>query len=122
MRQRRLIPGLIPLDQDEEAEFERLMAFEDDEDEDAPPPTTRAGQDEQTLSSAHIVQSYTAILILGLLSDDFTRLDRTGLLRFIARCQCPDGSCVFCVPKLRRKRTLIFARRHLKVLAIPWCA
>lgn len=85
------MPGAIPLSLDEEEEFARLMAFEDDED-DAPPPA--AAQDEQSFSPAHIIQSYTALLILGLLSDDYSSLDRAGLLRFVARCQCSDGSSV----------------------------
>ncbi|KAL8278938.1 hypothetical protein RQP46_008607 [Phenoliferia psychrophenolica] len=86
-----VIPGEIPLSSTEEEEFARLMAFDDqDEDEDRPPDAPQA--EEQVLSPAHIVQSYTALLILGLLSDDYSRLDREGLLRFVARCQCPDGS------------------------------
>jgi hypothetical protein len=43
----------------------------------------------------HIIQSYTALLILALLDDDFSRLNRRGLLEFIGACQNADGSCVF---------------------------
>ncbi|KAM0752206.1 terpenoid cyclases/Protein prenyltransferase [Meredithblackwellia eburnea MCA 4105] len=53
-----------------------------------PPPTTSSSD----FSPAHLIQSYTALLILGMLGDDFTRLDRAGLLRFLARCQGGDGS------------------------------
>lgn len=77
----------IPLNDEEAEEFARLMAFPDDVD-DLPP----RGAEESPLSPAHLIQSYTALLVLALLSDDFTRLDRQALLRFVARCQNDDGS------------------------------
>jgi geranylgeranyl transferase type-1 subunit beta len=40
----------------------------------------------------HIIQSYTALLILALLDDDFSRLNRRGLLDFIGACQNADRS------------------------------
>ncbi|BGP39874.1 geranylgeranyl transferase type-1 subunit beta [Rhodotorula kratochvilovae] len=45
-----------------------------------------------SLDNPHIIQSYTALLILGLLDDDYSRLDREGLVRFIGACQNEDGS------------------------------
>jgi len=38
--------------------------------------------------------TYTAILSLALLRDDFTRLDRKGLKAFISGCQTSKGSFV----------------------------
>ncbi|GAA6049663.1 hypothetical protein JCM3770_005059 [Rhodotorula araucariae] len=51
-----------------------------------------AGSAAATLDNPHIIQSYTALLILGLLDDDYSRLDRQGLVRFIGACQNGDGS------------------------------
>lgn len=68
------------------------MAFpDDDESDDDVVDATRYGI-EAPLSPANLIQSYTALLLLGILGDDFRRLDRTGLLRFIARCQNRNGS------------------------------
>lgn len=77
----------ISLNDEEEEEFARLMAFPDDKDN-LPPPTA----EESPLSPANLIQSYTALLILALLSDNFARLDQQALLRFVARCQNDDGS------------------------------
>jgi geranylgeranyl transferase type-1 subunit beta len=68
------------------------MAFEDDDDEDGLSPSRPTAEPETALSPANIIQSYTALLILGILSDDYSRLDRASLLRFVARCQNNDGS------------------------------
>lgn len=72
------------------------MAFPDSDDEDpqhgegsALPSASTA---ESTYCPPNLIQSYTALLILGILDDDFTRLNRAGLLRFVARCQINDGS------------------------------
>ncbi|TFK70535.1 terpenoid cyclases/Protein prenyltransferase [Pluteus cervinus] len=40
----------------------------------------------------HIIMTYTALLCLAILRDDFSRLDRTGLTTFIRACQREDGS------------------------------
>uniref|UniRef100_A0A8H7Y401 Prenyltransferase alpha-alpha toroid domain-containing protein n=2 Tax=Psilocybe cubensis TaxID=181762 RepID=A0A8H7Y401_PSICU len=40
----------------------------------------------------HIIMTYTALLSLAILRDDFTRLDRPGLLKFLRACQRGDGS------------------------------
>ncbi|CDR44778.1 hypothetical protein NBRC10512_005877 [Rhodotorula toruloides] len=45
-----------------------------------------------SLDPPNLIQTYTALLILGLLDDTFERLDRQGLLRFIGACQTSDGS------------------------------
>ncbi|GAA5842543.1 hypothetical protein JCM11251_004900 [Rhodosporidiobolus azoricus] len=60
-----------------------------------PSTTTTTSSSLPTFSSVdypHVIQSYTALLILGLLDDDFSRLDRQGLLDFVGRCQNEDGS------------------------------
>jgi prenyltransferase beta subunit len=78
----------VPLDEEEAKEYAALMAFEDEEED---------GEEEggtSVLAPANLIQSYTALLNLGLLGDDFSKLDRLGLLRFVARCQNSDGSFV----------------------------
>ncbi|KAF9568753.1 terpenoid cyclases/Protein prenyltransferase [Agrocybe pediades] len=40
----------------------------------------------------HIIMTYTALLSLAILRDDFSRLDRSGLLEFLRACQRDDGS------------------------------
>ncbi|GAA5876600.1 hypothetical protein JCM8547_002419 [Rhodosporidiobolus lusitaniae] len=45
-----------------------------------------------SLDRAHVIQSYTALLILAILDDDFSRLDQHGLLDFVGSCQNEDGS------------------------------
>ncbi|KAG7088839.1 hypothetical protein E1B28_012794 [Marasmius oreades] len=40
----------------------------------------------------HLVTTYTALLSLSILRDDFSALDRQGLLRFLKVCQTEDGS------------------------------
>ncbi|GAA5949163.1 hypothetical protein JCM3775_001153, partial [Rhodotorula graminis] len=44
------------------------------------------------LDPPHLIQTYTALVILGLLDDDYARLRRQDLARFIGACQNPDGS------------------------------
>ena len=39
----------------------------------------------------HIIMTYTAILSLAVLRDDFSRLDRPGIVAFLHSCQRPDG-------------------------------
>ncbi|KAG5731879.1 Geranylgeranyl transferase type-1 subunit beta, partial [Termitomyces sp. T112] len=43
----------------------------------------------------HLIMTYTALLSLAIFRDDFSRLDRKGLLAFIRTCQRDDGS--FCI-------------------------
>ena len=35
--------------------------------------------------------TYTALMSLAILRDDFTKLDRSGILRFVRSCQRDDG-------------------------------
>ena len=39
----------------------------------------------------HIIVTYTALLSLAILRDDFSKLDRPGLLTFLRACQREDG-------------------------------
>ncbi|KAG6808276.1 hypothetical protein H0H92_004671, partial [Tricholoma furcatifolium] len=39
----------------------------------------------------HLIMTYTALLSLAIFRDDFTQLDRKGLLTFIRACQRNDG-------------------------------
>lgn len=40
----------------------------------------------------HLIMTYCALLLLAMLRDDFSRLDRPGLIKFLRTCQKPDGS------------------------------
>ncbi|KIY52428.1 terpenoid cyclases/Protein prenyltransferase [Fistulina hepatica ATCC 64428] len=40
----------------------------------------------------HIIMTYTALLTLSILHDDFSRLDRPGIALFLSSCQREDGS------------------------------
>jgi hypothetical protein len=40
----------------------------------------------------HLIMTYCALLLLSMLRDDFSRLDRPGLIKFLRTCQKPDGS------------------------------
>jgi len=39
----------------------------------------------------HIITTYAALLSLAILRDDFTRLDRQGMVAFLRSCQRQDG-------------------------------
>jgi geranylgeranyl transferase type-1 subunit beta len=39
----------------------------------------------------HMITTYTALLSLSILRDDFSRLDRPGLLKFLRASQKEDG-------------------------------
>ena len=43
--------------------------------------------------------TFSAILSLAILRDDFKRLDRPGLRTFLRRMQQPDGRFSICFPK-----------------------
>ena len=47
---------------------------------------------QDTHNPAHLPSTYTAILVLGLLRADFSRLNVDGLQQFLHACQEPDGS------------------------------
>lgn len=72
------------------------MAFEDEDDEDEDDEELNAIPSwlKQDINPPNLIQSYTALLNLGLLSDDYARLNWKGLLGFVKRCQNEDGSCV----------------------------
>ncbi|KAJ7252752.1 terpenoid cyclases/protein prenyltransferase alpha-alpha toroid [Mycena haematopus] len=40
----------------------------------------------------HLVMTYTALLTLAILRDDFSKLDRAGLVKFVRACQRDNGS------------------------------
>ncbi|KAJ7162927.1 terpenoid cyclases/protein prenyltransferase alpha-alpha toroid [Mycena filopes] len=50
--------------------------------------SSSGGQD----AAPHIIMTYTALLSLSMLRDDFSRLNHQGLARFVASCQNNDGS------------------------------
>ncbi|GAA5980547.1 hypothetical protein JCM11641_006676 [Rhodosporidiobolus odoratus] len=56
------------------------------------PARTAAPASFSSFDTPHIIQSYTALLNLALSGDSFERLNRQGLLSFLASCQNADGS------------------------------
>lgn len=56
----------------------------------------------------HLIMTYTSLMSLAILRDDFTRLDRAGILRFVRSCQQDDGRYVslFSVPSYSSTDTL----------------
>jgi geranylgeranyl transferase type-1 subunit beta len=42
----------------------------------------------------HVIMTYTALLALAILRDDFSSLDRSGLMTFLRACQREDGRFV----------------------------
>ncbi|KAG2009804.1 geranylgeranyltransferase type I [Coprinopsis cinerea AmutBmut pab1-1] len=42
--------------------------------------------------SPHVIMTYTALLSLAMLRDDFSKLNRAGIIKFLRNCQRPDGS------------------------------
>ncbi|EIN12322.1 terpenoid cyclases/Protein prenyltransferase [Punctularia strigosozonata HHB-11173 SS5] len=51
-----------------------------------------AGAEYGEYDAPHLIMTYAALLSLAILRDDFARLDRPGLVRFLAACQREDGS------------------------------
>lgn len=47
---------------------------------------------ETSESAPQLIMTYTALLSLAMLRDDFSRLDRSGLISFLKACQNEDGS------------------------------
>jgi geranylgeranyl transferase type-1 subunit beta len=43
-------------------------------------------------NAPHIIMTYAALSSLAILRDDFSRLDRSGILKFLRACQRKDGS------------------------------
>ena len=46
---------------------------------------------ETSESAPQLIMTYTALLSLAMLRDDFSRLDRSGLISFLKACQNEDG-------------------------------
>ena len=46
--------------------------------------------------TGHLVMTYTALLCLSILRDDFSKLDRQGIVRLLRSCQQEDGRYAFC--------------------------
>lgn len=73
------------------------------------------------LDPANLIQTYTALVILGLLDDDYARLRPHDLARFVGACQNPDGSCVSPPPGRRDESDRVTDDVPLaqQVLAVP---
>lgn len=50
---------------------------------------------ESEFDTPHMIATYTALISLAILRDDFTRLDRRGLVAFLRSSQQEDGRFVF---------------------------
>ena len=55
-------------------------------------PDCQAAQD---ADPPHLIMTYTALLALAILRDDFTRLDRKGLVALLRQTQTKDGRYAF---------------------------
>ncbi|KAL7279666.1 hypothetical protein ACG7TL_006073 [Trametes sanguinea] len=55
-------------------------------------PEDFSGTPSSDYDNPHLVMTYTALLSLAILRDDFSKLDRKGILRFLGACQQQDGS------------------------------
>ncbi|KAJ6581449.1 terpenoid cyclases/protein prenyltransferase alpha-alpha toroid [Mycena capillaripes] len=80
----------------------------------------------------HLVMTYTALLTLAILRDDFSNLDRAGLVKFIRACQRDDGSfsivpgngetdlrtlyCAFCICDMLSDWSGVDVQRALKFI------
>ncbi|KAG8214671.1 terpenoid cyclases/protein prenyltransferase alpha-alpha toroid [Butyriboletus roseoflavus] len=47
---------------------------------------------ESSENSPHVILTYTALLSLAILRDDFSQLDRAGIIKLLQACQNEDGS------------------------------
>ncbi|KAG9315698.1 terpenoid cyclases/protein prenyltransferase alpha-alpha toroid [Chiua virens] len=47
---------------------------------------------ESSQDPPHVILTYTALLSLAILRDDFSQLDRKGIIKFLQACQNEDGS------------------------------
>lgn len=89
--------NLIQLSAEEEEEFARFDAYESEPEEgegelDSNISYSTSSADSELAATANLIQSYTAILILAILNDDFKKFNKAALIRFVARCQNKDGS------------------------------
>ncbi|EPT00297.1 hypothetical protein FOMPIDRAFT_1030563 [Fomitopsis schrenkii] len=55
-------------------------------------PPWQLSDDHTEYDVPHLIMTYTALMSLAILRDDFVRLDRAGILRFVRSCQRDDGS------------------------------
>ncbi|KAF9241099.1 terpenoid cyclases protein prenyltransferase [Melanogaster broomeanus] len=53
---------------------------------------TADGEPVRSENSPHVIATYTALLSLAILRDDFAQLDRPGILKLLQACQNGDGS------------------------------
>ncbi|KAJ7652606.1 terpenoid cyclases/protein prenyltransferase alpha-alpha toroid [Mycena rosella] len=84
--------------------------------------------------SPHLIMTYTALLSLSILRDDFSRLNRPGVLTFVRACQNPNGSfssmpnnggdsdlrnlyCAFCICSLLGDWSCIDVERAIAFVA-----
>lgn len=58
----------------------------------AGPHARTRGEDKNEYDTGHMVMTYTALLTLAALRDDFANLDREALKGFLGRCQTAEGS------------------------------
>ena len=56
---------------------------------------------ESEFDTPHMIVTYTALITLAILRDDFTRLDREGLVTFLRSSQREDGRFVLWAIKVR---------------------
>lgn len=54
-------------------------------------PPWQLSDDHTEYDVPHLIMTYTALMSLAILRDDFVRLDRAGILRFVRSCQRDDG-------------------------------
>lgn len=47
---------------------------------------------QNTYDTPHLAMTYTALCNLAILNDDFSRLNKEGLQRFVQSCQTGDGA------------------------------
>jgi len=58
----------------------------------APPSNPLLDEEYTDYDTPHIIMTYTAFIGLAILRDDFSKLDRSGIIRFLRTCQREDGS------------------------------
>ncbi|KAF7308815.1 Terpenoid cyclases/Protein prenyltransferase [Mycena kentingensis (nom. inval.)] len=95
-------------------------------------PASATPQPYGAYNGPHIVMTYTALLTLAILRDDFTKLDRAGLISFVRSCQKDDGSfsivpgygesdlrtlyCAFCISDMLGDWSAIDVERALRYI------
>ncbi|ORX52707.1 putative geranylgeranyl transferase beta subunit, partial [Hesseltinella vesiculosa] len=74
----------------------------------------------QAFDSSHIANTYTALLSLGLLGDDYSRVDRDAIVRTIGYLQQQDGSIAPTMGSMERDVRFIFCAAAISVLLNDW--